>query len=97
MTVEMIVTIATLGFIALSGLVGIIVAICRGEIKKFIVEMMEKAEEIYKDLPKAEKSVKKFQYVIMQVKDKYKFASVILNVKNFIDYIISISKQINHK
>lgn len=97
MTIETIVTLIVLGATALGGVIALIIAICRGEVKKFIVETMEKAEEIYKDLPKPEKSIKKMQYVIAKVKEKYKLASLFLNVKKFIEYIISISKGINSK
>lgn len=91
MSVETIVTLATLGVVALGGIISIIVAIVRGDMKKFIVEKMEEAE-------KSEMSgAQKLQFVIQAVKEKYKIAEVVLNTKKFIEYIISISKGINCK
>lgn len=91
MSVETIVTLVTLGVVALGGIISIIVAIVRGDMKKFIVEKMEEAE-------KSEMSgAQKLQFVIQAVKEKYKIAEVVLNTKKFIEYIISISKGINSK
>ena len=89
----MIATLIVLGFAILSGIVAIVVAILRGDMKKFIVEKMEEANEKYKDLPKPEKSVKKLEYVVDAVKDKYKIFELILNVKKFIEYIVQINKK----
>lgn len=93
MSKEMIATLIVLGFAILSGIVAIVVAILRGDMKKFIVEKMEEANEKYKDLPKPEKSVKKLEYVVDAVKDKYKIFELILNVKKFIEYIVQINKK----
>lgn len=91
MSVETIVTLVTLGVVALGGIISIIIAIVRGDMKKFIVEKMEEAE-------KSEMSgTQKLQFVIQAVKEKYKIAEVVLNTKKFIEYIISISKGINCK
>ena len=93
MSKEMIATLIVLGFAILSGIVAIVVAILRGDMKKFIVEKMEEANEKYKDLPKPEKSVKKLEYVVDAVRDKYKIFELILNVKKFIEYIVQINKK----
>ena len=90
MSIETIITLITLGVIALGGIAGIIVAIIRGDMKKFIVEKMEEAEEKFKDLPKPQKSIQKLQYVIEAVKEKYKLVNVFLNIKKFVEYIINI-------
>ena len=93
MSKEMIATLIVLGFAILSGIVAIVVAILRGDMKKFIVEKMEEANEKHKDLPKPEKSVKKLEYVVDAVRDKYKIFELILNVKKFIEYIVQINKK----
>ena len=91
MSQEMIITLVTLGVVAISGIAGIIVAIVRGDMKKFIVEKMEEAE-------KSEMTgTQKLQFVLQAVKEKYKLVEVFLNAKKFVEYIISISKGINCK
>ncbi len=97
MQLETIITLATLGVATLGGLFAIIVAIVRGDMKKFIVEQMEIAEEKFKDLPKPQKSIQKFQFVFERVKEKYKVLELVLNVKKFVKYIIEISKKFNSK
>lgn len=91
MEIGTIITLCVLGVSVVSGLIAIIVAIVRGDMKKFIVEKMEEAE-------KSGKSGKeKLAYVLEAVKEKYKVMDFILNVKKFVEYIISISKNINAK
>ena len=90
MSNEMIITIVSLGVVALSGIVAIVIAIVRGDMKRFIVEKMEEAEEKFKDLPKPQKSIQKLQYVLQAVKEKYKIVECIMNVKKFVEYIINI-------
>lgn len=91
MNIETIVTLVTLGVVALGGIIGIVIAIVKGELKKFVVEQMEIAEK------SGMEGAKKLQYVLNAVKEKYKLADLILNVRKFIEYIISISKNINNK
>ncbi len=91
MQIEAIVSLVILGVVALGGVATIIVAIVRGDMKKFIVEKMEEAEKLHLD------GKKKLEYVLQAVKEKYKILEVILNVKKFIEEIISITKQINAK
>lgn len=91
MSIELIITLAVLGIAIVSGIVGIVVALVRGDMKKFIVEKMEEAEK--SNLGGA----KKLEYVVNAVKEKYKVLELILNVKKFIEYIISVSKNINAK
>lgn len=91
MQVETIITLVTLGVACLSGIAGIVVALVRGDMKKFIVEQMEIAEK------SGMTGTKKLQYVLEAVKTKYKVLEVVLDVKKFVEYIISISKNINHK
>lgn len=79
-----------LGCGILAGIITIVVGIVRGEVQKFIIDKMEEANEKYKDLPKPEKSIKKLQYVIDAVKEKYKIAELIMNVRKFIEKIVEI-------
>lgn len=97
MQIETIISLVVLGVVILASLITIIVAIVRGDMKKFIVEKMEEAEKLFEDLPKEEKTKKKLQYVLEAVKEKYKIMELFLNVKKFVEYIISITKQINYK
>lgn len=97
MSTNEIIILISLGIPVLASLVVLIVALCRGEIKKYIIQCMDEAEVIYKDLEKPEKSIKKLEYVINKVKDKYRLVDLILNVKKFIEYIIEISKGLNSK
>ncbi len=89
-TLAMIFEAVGLGLLVLVGIIAIIVGILRGEVQKFIIAKMEEANEKYKDLPKPEKSIKKLQYVIDAVKEKYKIASLIMNVRKFIEKIVEI-------
>lgn len=91
MSIETIITLCTLGVVALSGIIGLIVALVRGDMKKFIVEQMEIAEK------SGLSGKEKLAFVLKAVKDKYKIMEIVLNVKKFVEYIISISKQINNK
>lgn len=90
MNTELIIELVVAGVLALIGIGAIIVAIVRGELKQFIVEQMRIAEEKFKDLPKPQKSIQKLQFVINAVKEKYKLAELILNVRKFIEYIVKI-------
>ena len=91
MQIETIISLIVLGVVILAGLITIIVAIVRGDMKKFIIEKMEEAEQLELD------GAKKLQYVLEAVKEKYKLMELFLNVKKFVEQIISITKQINYK
>lgn len=93
MQLETIITLAVLGATALGGIIAIIVALVRGEVKQFIVEQMEIAGEKFKDLPKPQKSIQKLQFVIERVKEKYKIAELIINIKKFVEYIVKINNK----
>ena len=82
-----------LGCGILAGVIAIVVGIVRGEVQKFIIVKMEEAEQQYKDLPKPDKSIKKLQYVINAVKEKYKIAELIMNVRKFIEKIVEINNK----
>lgn len=89
--VSAICTIVILGIIALSSIIGLIVAFCRGEMKKFIEEKMTEAEKSGKS------GSEKLQYVVNAFGDKYKIGSIILNCEKFVEEIIKLSKNINCK
>ena len=91
MQIETIISLVVLGVVILAGLIAIIVAIVRGDMKKFIIEKMEEAEKMELD------GVKKLEYVVNAVKEKYKIMELVLNVKKFVEKIIDITKQINYK
>lgn len=91
MQIETIISLVVLGVVILASLITIIVAIVRGDMKKFIIAKMEEAEKM--ELSGAEK----LKYVLNAVKEKYKVLELILNVKKFVEQIISITKEINAK
>lgn len=97
MQIETIISLIILGVLILAGIVTIIIALVRGELKKFIIAKMEEADELFKDLPKPEKSRKKLLYVLEAVKEKYKLAELFINIRKFVEQIIDISKKINAK
>lgn len=86
-----IISLIVLGVVCLAGVISIIVAIIRGDMKKFIEEKMAEAEKL------SMSGQQKLEYVINAVKEKYKIPELVLNIKKFIENIIEISKQINYK
>lgn len=84
-------TIIVLGVVALVGIVGLLVAFFRGEMKKFIEEKMTEAEKSGKS------GTEKLQYVMDAFNEKYKIGAIILNCQKFIEQIIALSKNINAK
>lgn len=91
MTVETIVLLALLGVSIISGVVSLIVALAKGEAKKFIEEKMVEAEKSGKT------GKEKLAYVLEAVDEKYKVMKLFMNAKKFIEHIIDLSKQINSK
>lgn len=89
MELQTLIPVILLGVAVLGGIVGLIVAIIRGDMKKFIEEKMVEAEKL--ELT----GEKKLAYVLQAVKEKYKLAELFLNAKKFIEHIIDLSKQIN--
>ena len=80
-----------LGIAIISGFVSIVVALVKGEVKKFIEEKMIEAEKSGKT------GKEKLAYVLEAVDEKYKVMKLFVNAKKFIEHIIAISKQINVK
>ncbi len=94
MTIGEIVELVALGMAIVSAIIFII----RGKVKDYIVEKMEEAEKLYEnETDPVKKSTLKLKYVIEAVKEKYKIAALIVNIKKFVEKIIEITKQINHK
>ena len=91
MSVTEIIELVGLGITILCLIGSIIVAIVKGKMKDFIIAKMEEIENSGKS------PVEKLQYVIDAVKEEYKILTILINVKNFIEKIIGISKQINYK
>ena len=91
MELQTLIPVVLLGITVLGGIFGIIVAVVRGDMKKFIEQKMVEAEESGKS------GGEKLAYVINAVKDKYKVMELFLNVKKFIEHVIELSKRINSK
>ena len=97
MSQEALISLIMLAVVIVVAIVGIIVALVRGEIKEFAKEKMVEAEELYKDLPKPEKSQKKLEYVIKAVKEKYKISDLIINITKFIKKTIEFINEMKGK
>ena len=97
MELEVLIPVILLGVSVLVGIVALIVALVKGDIKKFIEEKMVEAEKLYKDLQQPEKSKQKLSYVLEAVNEKYKIMALLLNCKKFIEHIVDLSKKINAK
>ena len=81
MSQKEIISLVILGVICLIGIISIITAIVRGDMKKFIEEKMAEAEKLSMD------GKQKLEYVINAVKEKYKILELVLNVKKFIEHM----------
>ena len=97
MSKEALALIISLSVFIVVDVVAIVVALVRGKIKKFVQAKMAEAEEKFKDLPKPEKSVKKFEYVVNAVKEEYKLADIFVNVKKLIEELIKFFNNMNGK
>lgn len=86
------IAIIILGVLLLSSLVSLLVALFRGDMKKFITEKMAEADS-HSDWTGEQKK----EYVIQAFKNKYKIVEFILNCKKFIELVIKYSKEINYK
>lgn len=91
MSIESIITIIILGIALLGTIIGLLTALIRGEMKKFIKEKMIEAEQSGKS------GKEKLIFVLEAFKEKYKIMQFILNAKVFIEKIIDLTKQINAK
>lgn len=87
--------IIVLAVALIASLVGLLVALFRGEMKKFVVEAMGEAEAKF---PKTVENykLKRLQYVVDAFNKKYKIIEFFLNVRKFIEKVIEYSKTINY-
>lgn len=90
--IQFIIPIIILGVLLLGSLVGLLIALFNGSMKKFIVEKMAEADS-HADWT----SEQKRNFVIETFKEKYKIMEFILNAKKFIELVIKYSKEINYK
>ena len=91
MQLEVILSLIVIGCFIVGSIVAIIIAIVRGDMKRFIEAKMIEAEQ------SGMSGKEKLEYVIKAVKDKYKIMEIVLNVKAFVEHIIALSKEINAK
>lgn len=92
MTVTEIIELISLIVTTLGLIVSIVTAIVKGNLKNFILEKMQEAEA------KQELTgEQKLMFVIEEVKNKYKIITIIMNIKKFIEKVISVTKKINYK
>lgn len=91
MSLDLLITLISLGVAILAAVCGIIVALVRGDMKKFIEEKMIEAEKSGKT------GSEKLKFVTDAVNQKYKVMQLVLNVQKFIEHIVALSKQINAK
>lgn len=91
MSIEEIILIFAVLVAIVSGVVSIIIAGVKGEIKTFIEEKMVEAEKL------SLSGNEKYQYVVDKVKENYKLGELLVNVKKFVEHIIELSKKINFK
>ena len=97
MSQEALISLIVLAVVIVISIVTIVVALIRGDIKKFAKEKMVEAEALYADLPKPEKSKKKLEYVINAVKEKYKIPELIINITKFIKQTIEFVNDMKSK
>ena len=97
MDIKDILLLVILGLVIIAGIITIIVAIARGEVKTFIKEKMAEAEKLYKDVPKPEKSKAKLKYVLDAVNEKYKIFKLLMNIKKFIEKAVEFHNSMNGK
>lgn len=84
--------IIVLGVLLLITLIGLLVSVFNGSMKKFVVEKIAEADS-HKDWTAEQKR----NFVIEEFKKKYKIMEFILNCKKFIELVIKYSKEINYK
>ena len=97
MTIKEIILFVLLGLMIIGAIAGIVIAIVRGDMQKFIKEKMAEAETLYKDMPKPDKSKAKLKYVIDAVNEKYKLSKLFLNIKKFIEKAVEFYNSMNGK
>lgn len=92
MDYKALIAIIILGVLLLSSLITLLVALFRGDMKKFITEKIAEADS-HSDWTGEQKR----NFVIEAFKEKYKIMEFLLNAKKFIELVIKYSKEINYK
>ena len=92
MDVKSLVAIIVVGVLLLASLIGLLIALFNGSMKKFVVEKIAEADS-HEDWTAEQKR----NYVIEAFKEKYKIMEFLLNCKKFIELVIKYSKEINYK
>lgn len=89
MNYQLLAFVIVLGVFLLASLVFLIIQLCNGNMKKFVMEKIVEAEKLY---PKTEENYqqKRMAYVVECFKEKYKIMSFCLNVKKFIELICKL-------
>lgn len=91
MSMQEIIELVGLGVTIIALVASIVVAIVKGSLRDFIGEKMKEAEASGKS------GKEKLEYVMKAVKEKYKLATLLLDVREFIEKIIDLTKNINSK
>lgn len=91
MSLDTIITLIIAGISLIATIVGWVVEIRKGNLKKFVEEKMAEAEESGKD------GKEKLNYVLEEVKAKYKVKAFVDLAKKFIEDLIDFSKKVNGK
>ena len=91
MTVMEIIELIALVATTVGLIVTLVTAITKGKLKDFIIEKMEEAEKL--DMS----GEQKLEFVINEVKSKYKIMAIIINIKSFVEKILTVTKEINYK
>lgn len=89
MDYKLLITVIVLGVFLLATLVFLIIELCNGKMKAFVMEKITEAEKLF---PKTEPDYqqKRLNYVVEAFKEKYKIMAFCLNVKKFIELICKL-------
>lgn len=91
MSMTEIIELISLGITALGLIITLATAIIKGRLKEFIIEKMEEAEASGKS------GDEKLLSVINAVKEEYKIAAILMNIREFVEKVIKVTKKINAK
>lgn len=91
MSVVEILSLVIMGLGLIGSILAFVIELKKGSVKEFVLLKIEEAEK------KFEKGEDKLQYVIDEVGKKFKIFKFILDVKAFVEKIISLTKKVNTK
>lgn len=91
MDYSLLIPLISLGVLLLIAIIFIIIELFNGKMKKFLMEKIAEAEELF---PKEKENYqeKRRNYVIEAFKERYKLMSLFLNAKKFIELICKLFK-----